>query len=115
MPASGRARISASRTPGIVVLIAGGAALAAGYVFGRVIGGKVPSNNIVRAVVGALEPTGSSNALPKDAAQDFWAMDATATTRNDSVLISRSSASWPAILAGAAVIAAMTLVALSLG
>jgi len=42
-------------------------------------------------------------------------MDATATTRTDSILVSRSGASWPAILAGSAVIMAMTLVALSLG
>jgi hypothetical protein len=42
-------------------------------------------------------------------------MDAAVAPRTDSVLISRSGASWPAILAGSAVIAAMTLVALSLG
>lgn len=42
-------------------------------------------------------------------------MDAMATTRTDSILVTRSGTSWPAILAGAAVIAAMTLVALSLG
>jgi len=42
-------------------------------------------------------------------------MDEAVAPRTDSILISRSGASWPAILAGAAVIAAMTLVALSLG
>jgi hypothetical protein len=113
------------KTSDMVVLIAGGAVLAAGYVAGRLIAANASSNNFVSAVRGALEPTGTGSALSQDAAQaaaaqesaaqEFWAMDATVTTRADSQLISRSGASWPAILAGAAVIAAMTLVALSLG
>jgi len=42
-------------------------------------------------------------------------MDAAATVRSDPVVFYRSAASWPAILAGSAVIIAMTLVLLSLG
>ncbi len=42
-------------------------------------------------------------------------MDAATPIRSESIVASRSGASWPAILAGAAVILAMTLVTLSLG
>ncbi len=42
-------------------------------------------------------------------------MDAAATIRSEPVVSYRSAASWPAILAGSAVIVAMTLVTLSLG
>jgi hypothetical protein len=97
-------------------LIVGGSALTIGYLAGRMIASEPQRARVDHFRDGPEEQIGTAGASSSIAATwDLFEMDAATTIRSEPVVTYRSAASWPAILAGSAVILAMTLVMLSLG